>query len=108
MFSADVLFHVGLTHYLLLSGVIFCVGLTGTLLRRNAIVILMSIELMLNSVNLAFVAFSRFNSNVNGEVIVFFIISIAACEAAVGLALAVAIFKKFKEINIRLFENLKG
>ncbi len=68
----------------------------------------MSIELMLNAVNISFVAFSRYAENVNGQVMVFFVMTIAAAEAAVGLALAVTVFKKFREVNIRFFEHLKG
>ena len=68
----------------------------------------MSIELMLNAVNISFVAFSRYSDNVNGQVMVFFVMTIAAAEAAVGLALAVTVFKKFREVNIRFFEHLKG
>lgn len=69
---------------------------------------MMSIELMLNAVNLSFVAFSRYLGLLEGQVMVFFVMTIAAAEAAVGLALVVAIFKRFKEVNIRFFEHLKG
>ncbi len=100
--------NVGINHYLVLSGVMFILGMLGVLLRRNAIVILMSIELMLNAVNISFVAFSRYAGNIDGQVMVFFVMTIAAAEAAVGLALAVTIFKKFKEVNIRFFEHMKG
>lgn len=100
--------HVGLNHYILLSGILFCVGVLGVLLRRNAIVILMSIELMLNAVNLSFIAFSKFNSNIDGQIMVFFVMTIAAAEAAVGLAIAVNVYKRFKDVNIARFENLKG
>ncbi len=100
--------HVSLNHYLVLSAVLFCIGVIGVLMRRNAIVILMSIELMLNAVNLVFVAFSKYNQNIDGQVMVFFVMTIAAAEAAVGLAIAVAIYKRFKEVNISRFENLKG
>lgn len=99
---------VGLDHYLYLSAILFCMGMMGVLMRRNVIVILMSIELMLNAVNISFVAFSRFSGNTNGQILVFFVMTIAAAEAAVGLALAVTIFKKFREVNIRFFEHLKG
>lgn len=99
---------VNLNQYLLLSAMLFTIGMIGVLLRRNVIVILMSIELMLNAVNVAFVAFSRYNQNIDGQVMVFFVMTIAAAEAAVGLALAVTIFKRFKEVNIRFFERLKG
>lgn len=68
----------------------------------------MSIELMLNAVNVSFIAFSRYAGNIDGQVMVFFVMTIAAAEAAVGLALAVTIFKKFKEVNIRFFEHMKG
>ncbi len=102
------MFDVGLNHFLILSAILFSLGLIGVLVRRNAIVILMSIELMLNAVNLTFVAFSHQMNNLDGKIIVFFVMTIAAAEAGVGLALAVAILKRFKEINIRQFEQLKG
>ena len=106
--TTEALLRVGLNHYLLLSAVLFTAGVLGVLLRKNVIVILMSIELMLNAVNISFVAFSRYAGNVEGQVMVFFVMTIAAAEAAVGLALAVTIFRKFREVNIRFFENLKG
>ncbi len=99
---------VGLNHYLFLSALLFVIGMLGVLFRRNVIVILMSIEIMLNAVNLSFIAFSRYSQQIDGQVMVFFVMTIAAAEAAVGLALAVTIFKKFKEVNIRFFEHLKG
>ncbi|MES2802388.1 MAG: NADH-quinone oxidoreductase subunit NuoK [Bdellovibrionota bacterium] len=99
---------IGLEHYLVLSAVLFSMGMAGVLLRRNLIVLLMSIELMLNAVNISFVAFSKYNNNIEGQIMVFFVMTIAAAEAAVGLALAVSIFKRFKEVNIRFFEHLKG
>ncbi len=99
---------VGLDHYLYLSAILFVFGMLGVLMRRNVIVILMSIELMLNAVNISFIAFSRYADNINGQVMVFFVMTIAATEAAVGLALAVTVFKKFREVNIRFFEHLKG
>ncbi len=98
----------GLNHYLILSAFIFALGLLGVLMRKNTIVILMSIELMLNAVNLTFVAFSKYSGNINGQIMVFFVMTIAAAEAAVGLAIAASIFKRFREINIRFFEHLKG
>ena len=100
--------HIGLGHYLAVSGALFVMGLLGVLLRKNIIVILMSIELMLNAVNLAFVAFGYYNQDANGAVMTLFVIAIAAAEAAVGLALVVTLFKNFKELNIRFFEHLKG
>lgn len=98
----------GLYHYLLLSAILFCIGFVGVLIRRNTVVILMCIELMLNAVNISFVAFSRYLDNNDGNIMVFFVMAIAAAEAAVGLALIVAIFKRYKEVNIRFFENLRG
>lgn len=108
MLSASFIGQIGLNHYLILSAILFCFGMAGVLLRRNAIVILMSIELMLNAVNLSFVAFSKYLVKPEGQIMVFFVMTIAAAEAAVGLALAVSIFKRFKEVNIRFFEHLKG
>ena len=99
---------IGLNQYLYLSAILFVIGMLGVLLRRNVIVILMSIELMLNAVNISFIAFSRYSENVNGQVMVFFVMTIAAAEAAVGLAIAVTVFKRFREVNIRFFEHLKG
>lgn len=108
MVSADFIVDVGVNHYLILSAILFSLGMVGVLLRRNAIVMLMSIELMLNAVNLSFITFSKYNNNIDGQVMVFFVMTIAAAEAAVGLALIVSIFKRFKEVNIRFFEHLKG
>lgn len=99
---------IGLTHYLTLSIALFIIGMLGVLLRKNIIVVMMSIELMLNAVNLSFVAFARELNQLDGQIVVFFVMTIAAAEAAVGLALVVTIFKRFKEINIRFFEHLKG
>jgi NADH-quinone oxidoreductase subunit K len=99
---------IGPEHYLIISAILFCLGLTGILLRRNMLVMLMSVELMLNAVNLSFVTFSYFNQNLDGQVIVLFVMAIAAAEAGVGLALAVMLFKKFKELNISFFEHLRG
>ena len=99
---------IGPEHYLIVSAILFCLGLSGILLRRNMIVMLMSIELMLNAVNLTFVTFSHFNQNLDGQVSVLFVMAIAAAEAGVGLALAVMLFKKFKELNISFFEHLRG
>lgn len=106
--ETNILTTIGLEHYLVLSAVLFSMGMAGVLLRRNLIVLLMSVELMLNAVNISFVAFSKYNNNIEGQVMVFFVMTIAAAEAAVGLALAVSIFKRFKEVNIRFFEHLKG
>lgn len=106
--SLSLFTEIGLAHYLVLSAILFCFGMFGVLLRKNAIVMLMSIELMLNAVNLSFVAFSRYSGKLEGQIMVFFVMTIAAAEAAVGLAIAVSIFKRFKELNIRFFEHMKG
>ena len=108
MLSTNFLTEIGLEHFLILSALLFSIGMTGVLLRRNAIVLLMSIELMLNAVNVSFVAFSHYSGKIEGQIMVFFVMTIAAAEAAVGLALAVSIFKRFKEVNIRFFEQLRG
>lgn len=99
---------IGLNHYLVLSALIFVLGMFAVLMRRNILIMLMGIELMLNAVNLTFIAFSHFGGDISGQILVFFVMTVAAAEAGVGLALAVAVFKRFKEINIRFFENLKG
>ena len=106
--STDFMTTITLNHYLILSAFLFVTGMAGVLLRRNAIVLLMSIELMLNAVNLSFVAFSHYLGKMEGQIMVFFVMTIAAAEAAVGLAIVVSIFKRFKEVNIRFFEHLKG
>lgn len=93
---------VGLTHYLILSSILFCVGIFGVLTRRNAIGVLMSIELMFNAVNINFVAFSKFvtPSEFVGQIFAIFVITIAAAEATVGLAIVLLIYRNFKGINV--------
>jgi NADH-quinone oxidoreductase subunit K len=92
--------NVGLQHYLIVSALLFCIGLLGVIIRRNVLVIYLSLELMLNAANLALVAFSRFNNNLNGQLIVFFIITVAASEVAVGLALIVALYRKRQTTHV--------
>jgi NADH-quinone oxidoreductase subunit K len=99
--------HVGLEHYLIVSGLLFCLGLLGVLVRRNLLVIYMSLELMLNSANLALVALSRFTNNLNGQVMVFFIITVAAAEVAVGLALIVALYRKRQTAHVEDLTTMK-
>jgi len=99
---------VPLVDYLILSAVLFTIGIVGIVLRRNVITIFMSIEIILNSVNLTFVAFSRFLGNVDGQLVVFFILAVAAAEAAVGLALVVAYFKLKETIQVDDMKLLKG
>ncbi|MGB2770097.1 MAG: NADH-quinone oxidoreductase subunit NuoK [Candidatus Zixiibacteriota bacterium] len=93
---------VGLNHYLILSIVLFCIGIFGVLTRRNAIGILMSIELMFNAVNINFVAFSKFVTPADfvGQIFAIFVITIAAAEATVGLAIVLLIYRNFKGINV--------
>ena len=98
---------VSLNHYLVLSGVLFSIGTAGVFLRRNLITILLSIEIMLNAVNLTFVAFGRFAGNVDGQIITFFVMTVAAAEAAVGLALIIALFRHRESLNPDTFTNLK-
>ncbi|HRE48531.1 MAG TPA: NADH-quinone oxidoreductase subunit NuoK [Aggregatilineales bacterium] len=95
-------------YFVILSAVLFILGIVGVLVRRNAILIFMSIELMLNAANLALVAFARQWGNMGGQMTVFFVISIAAAEVAVGLALIVAIFKTKKTIDIDELNTMKG
>lgn len=91
---------VPLEYYLLLSGIIFTVGALGVLTRRNAIIIFMSIELMLNSVNLTLVAFSSFLGDTAGQIFVFFVMAVAAAEAAIGLAIVLALFRNQQTIYV--------
>ncbi|MGD0625342.1 MAG: NADH-quinone oxidoreductase subunit NuoK [Thermodesulfobacteriota bacterium] len=85
--------------YLILSAALFTVGVLGFMLRRNIIVIFMSIELMLNAANLAFVAFSRYLNSMDGQIFVFFVMSVAAAEAAVGLAIIMAVYRTKETVN---------
>ncbi len=94
--------------YVALSVTLFLIGSMGVLLRRNAIILFMSIEMMLNSANLLFVAFARYLGDLDGQVLVFFVITVAAAEVAVGLALIVAIFRTKHSINIDEINLLKG
>ncbi|HEY62445.1 MAG TPA: NADH-quinone oxidoreductase subunit NuoK [Anaerolineae bacterium] len=96
------------TYYIVLSALLFTIGALGVLIRRNAIIIFMAIELMLNAANLAFVAFTRMYGIIDGQVFVFFVMTVAAAEVAVGLALIVAIFRTKHNIDIDQLNNLKG
>ncbi len=99
--------NVGLEHYLVLSAILFCLGLVGVIVRRNLLVIYMSLELMLNAANLALVAFSRFRNSLDGQVFVFFIITVAAAEVAVGLALIVALYRKRQSAHVEDLTTMK-
>lgn len=93
--------------YLLLSAMLFIIGVVGVIARRNAIIVFMSIELMLNSVNLSLVAFSAFLGDVTGQMLVFFAMTVAAAEAAVGLAIIIALFRNKQTINLEDINILK-
>jgi NADH-quinone oxidoreductase subunit K len=100
---------IPLNWYITLSSILFCIGVLGVLFRRNAIIIFMSIELMLNSVNLLLVAFSAANNNDNsGQVFVFFTMAVAAAEIAVGLAILVVMYRNTKSTDIDVLNRLKG
>jgi len=102
-----------LAHYLIVSGLLFTIGLAGVMLRRNIIIIFMCLELMLNAANLSLVAFSRYNltmeglPNYNGQVLVFFIITVAAAEVAVGLAIIVALFRARQTTHVEDLDSMK-
>jgi NADH:ubiquinone oxidoreductase subunit K len=100
---------IGLTHYLVLSAVLFCIGLYGALTRRNAVIILMCIELMLNAVNISLIAFSSYivPTLLTGQVFAIFVMVVAAAEVAVGLGIVLAIFRHFKDIDINNINLLK-
>ena len=96
-----------LNSYLMLSAVLFAIGTAGVFLRRNVITILLSVEVMLNAVNLTFVAVDRFRGLIDGQIIVFFVMTVAAAEAAVGLALVIALFRHRESLNPDAFTSLK-
>jgi len=98
---------VSLNGYLILSAILFAIGTIGVLTRRNAIVIFMCVELMLNAVNLTFIAFSKFLGNLDGQIFVFFVMTVAAAEAAVGLALMIAFYKNRESIDVEDMNMLK-
>ncbi len=98
---------VPLNYYLVLSAIIFVIGVAGVLIRRNIIVILMSIELMLNAVNLTFIAFSRALGSMDGQEIVFFVMTVAAAEAVVGLAIVISVFRHRQTLDPREMQLLK-
>lgn len=97
---------VGLNAFILLASLLFAIGMLGVLLRKNTLVLYMSLELMLNAVNLALVAFSRYNGTMDGNLFVFFIITVAAAEVAVGLAIIVALFRKRQTVMVDQLNSL--
>jgi NADH-quinone oxidoreductase subunit K len=98
---------ISLNHYLVLSGILFAIGTAGVFLRRNLITILLSIEIMLNAVNLTFVAVGRYLGTVDGQIITFFVMTVAAGEAAVGLALVIALFRHRETLSPDAYTLLK-
>ena len=98
---------VPLDHYLILSGILFSIGTAGVFLRRNLITVLLSIEIMLNAVNLMFVAVGRAQGTVDGQIITFFVMTVAAAEAAVGLAIVIALFRHRETLSPDAFTSLK-
>lgn len=99
---------IGITHYLILSTIVFTIGVVGVLTRRNVLIVLMSIELMLNAANLNLIAFSDHLQNFSGHVFVVFIITVAAAEAAVGLGIVISLFRNKETINVDEIDLLRG
>jgi NADH-quinone oxidoreductase subunit K len=104
----NILNEIGIENYLFLSVLLFCIGVFGVLYRRNAIIVFMSIEIMLNAVNLLFVAFSTYHQDAQGQVFVFFSMAVAAAEVAVGLAILVTVYRRIGVIDIAKLKKLKG
>ena len=104
----SILSQVGIDKYIFLAVILFCIGVFGVLYRRNAIIVFMSIEIMLNAVNLLFVAFSTYHQDAQGQVFVFFSMAVAAAEVAVGLAILVSVFRNLGSIDVANLKNLKG
>jgi NADH-quinone oxidoreductase subunit K len=99
---------ITVTHYAVLSAILFAIGAIAVLVRRNPLVMFMGIELMLNAVNLTFVAFSRYLNDMSGQVFVFIVLTVAAAEVAVGLALVVAIFRARESVDVDEIDSLRG
>lgn len=99
---------VATNHFLILSAILFTLGVAGVIIRRNAIIVMMCIELMLNAVNLSFVAFARQMGGIDGHVIVFFVMAVAAAEAAVGLGLVIALYRHKSTVNLDQANLMKG
>ena len=99
---------ISLTHYLVLSAILFTIGVTGVLMRRNVIIILLSVELMLTAANLNFIAFSHYVGNAVGQVFVFFVMTVAAAETALGLAIVIALYRNMQTVNVDEINQMKG
>jgi len=98
---------IPIEYYLILAGVLFAIGILGVIIRRNAIVIFMAIEIMLNSVNLTFIAFSSYLGDISGQIFLFFVMAVAAAESAIGLAIILALFRKKQTIYVDEVNTLK-
>ena len=98
---------VPISYYLLLAAALFCIGMFGVLVRRNALVVFMSVELMLNAANLTFLAFARQRADLTGHLSAFFVIAVAAAEAAIGLAIVIAVFRSRGTVNIEEIQTMK-
>ena len=99
---------IGINEFIIVSSILFLVGFFGVISRRNTIIIYMSVELMLNAINLALVAFSRFNNTMDGSIFVFFIMTVAAAEVAVGLAIIVMLYRQKQTVLVNELNQLKG
>ena len=104
----NILNQIGIENYIFLSVILFCIGVFGVLYRRNAIIVFMSIEIMLNAVSLLFVAFSTYHQDAEGQVFVFFSMVVAAAEVAVGLAIIAMLYRNTKSVDISIFNKLRG
>jgi NADH-quinone oxidoreductase subunit K len=104
---SSLLFHVGYGHFLALAAVLFTIGVAGVLARRNALIMMMSIELMLNAANLSLVTFARMHGDLSGHAFALIVIAVAAAEVAVGLAIVVAVFRGRRHVNVDRLSDLK-
>jgi NADH-quinone oxidoreductase subunit K len=104
----DLLYPITPNHYLALSAIVFTIGIAGVLTRKNAFITLMSLELMLNGVNLSFITFAKVRGDMTGHIFVLFVVAVAAAEACVGLAIVIALFRLKETVNLDLFNNLKN
>ena len=100
--------NIQLEYFVILSSIMFCLGVLGVLLRRNAIIVLGCIELMLNAVNLLLVAFSAYRGDAEGQILVFFIMVVAAAEVAIGLAIIMMMYRNKRSVDVEIFNKLKG
>ncbi|MBN4079388.1 NADH-quinone oxidoreductase subunit NuoK [Beggiatoa alba] len=100
---------ISISHFLILGAILFCIGVAGIFLnRKNVIILLMAIEIMLLAVNMNFVAFSHYLDDISGQIFVFFILTVAAAEAAIGLAILIVLFRNRRTINVEELDSLKG